>query len=72
MKVLKWDIECTNYRDSNELLENGWEPFAAQNSSIYFRRPVGYIEVEEKIINDKKTSVITNKVTFDLDNIEEI
>lgn len=71
MKVLKWDITCTNYRDSNELLENGWEPFAAQDTSVFFRRPVGYIEVEEKVVKEQSKPVVTKELSFNLDKIEK-
>lgn len=79
MQVTKWEMidaysASKNGKNRNELLEEGWEPFAAYNSGgVMFRRPVGYIEVEEKIVKQngeiKPEQIITKEVTFNLDEI---
>lgn len=76
MKVLKWEIEHSfSHEKENELLENGWEPFACNHNGcdIVFRRPVGYIEVEERVIKNRVFSepVITKEESFNLDKIEK-
>lgn len=74
MKVLKWQtaIARGNSENENKLLENKWEPFACDGQLIIFRRPVGYIEIEEKVVNEQTEPVITKEVTFNLDKIEKI
>lgn len=76
MKVLKWEMtheDCSDEAKTNKLLEEGWEPFAVRNYSTLFRRPVGYIEVEERVIKNRVFSepVITKEESFNLDKIEK-
>lgn len=79
MQVTKW--EMTDYFRSNgkteeDLLKEGWEPFATADRTLLFRRPVGYIEVEERIVQEKgevkPEQVITKEVSINLDSIKKI
>lgn len=72
MKVIKWEMErtCSDENEKREkLLSEGWEPFGSQNGLLLLRRPTGYIEVEEKEINQEQKTVITKEVKFNLDSL---
>lgn len=71
MKVIKWEIARAEEFDSKNLLENGWEPYAADGSIIKFRRPSGYIEVEEKVVKEQSKPVVTKELNYNLDHIEK-
>lgn len=74
MKVLKWEMtneDCTDKEKTNKLLEEGWEPFAVRGYATLFRRPAGYIEVEEKIIEQEQKPVVTKTINYNLDKIEK-
>lgn len=83
MQVTKWEMisaasASEKGKNRNELLEEGWEPFAAFDlgGGIMFRRPVGYIEVEEKIVKQngeiKSEQIITKEVSINLDSIKKV
>lgn len=73
MKVTKWEMKSEYDEQSDKLLKEGWEPFAANGFITKFRRPTGYVEVEEKIVKHngeiKPEQIITKEVAFNLDEI---
>ena len=35
-----WDLKCSGANAvDNELLDDGWEPFAVSDSTVWFKRP---------------------------------
>ena len=78
MQVTKWEMTDSSLTDktNQELLNEGWEPFAIENGCTRFRRPVGYIEVEEKIVKHngeiKPEQIITKEVSINLDSIKKV
>lgn len=79
MQVTKWertDLLHSDGKTEEDLLKEGWEPFAAANCTILFRRPVGYIEVEEKVVKHngeiKPEQIITKEVSINLDSIKKV
>lgn len=78
MQILKWetkDVTCFDTESRKKLESEGWEPLAvnAGNGLFTYRRPVGYIEVEEKVVKHngeiKPEQIITKEVSFNLDEI---
>lgn len=71
MKVMKWEIESDFNGNREELLENGWEPFATKGNLIMFRRPDGYVEIDKP----EKVKVLkwemTSKSEFESDKLLE-
>lgn len=81
MQITKWErtdllTVRKNGKDEKSLLEEGWEPFAAADGIMQYRRPVGYIEVEEKVVKQngeiKPEQIITKEVTINLDSIKKV
>lgn len=81
MQVTKWEMTAAWHGDKNkenELLKEGWEPFtsSAGQNEVLFRRPVGYIEVEEKVVKHngeiKPEQIITKEVSINLDSIKKV
>lgn len=78
MQIMKWEmIDNIHEKSNQELLQEGWEPFASDSyGRPLFRRPVGYIEVEEKVVKEKEKikpeQVITKEVSYNLDEVKKV
>lgn len=81
MQILKWeskDVTCFDTESRKKLESEGWEPLAvnAGNGLFTYRRPVGYIEVEEKIVKEhekiKPEQVVTKDVSYNLDTVKKV
>lgn len=81
MQILKWEsktIDMYNTEEKKKLEAEGWEPFAVDSNSreFVYRRPVGYIEVEEKIVKEhekiKPEQVVTKDVSYNLDTVKKV
>lgn len=80
MQILKWetkDIWALDKDARKKLEAEGWEPVAvcSQNELVY-KRPIGYIEVEEKIVKEhekiKPEQVVTKDVSYNLDTVKKV
>ena len=80
MQVVKWetkDVWALDKEQRQKLEAEGWEPVAvhSQNELLY-KRPSGYIEVEEKVVKEKEEikpeQVITREVSYSLDEVKKV